>query len=324
MLHRAVVRDFGEPNRVVELERYTPGELEQGHVRVRMTMSAINPSDLITISGAYRSRTPLPFLPGFEGVGVVTEVGTGASRVKPGQRVLPIGTAGCWQNSKDNAEDWCLAVPDRLSDESAATSYVNPMTAWVMLNEAYGIRPGMKIAVSAAGSAIGQMIIRLANIIGIVPIAFYRSETSGTRLSALKVERVQYENSRSLAEICTHWLGPKVDVIFDCIGGEDAVSLAKIVTPGGQFIHYGLLSGQPIPSASWPRHELNLHLFHLRSWIRQVPIEYVQQIYDRVSALIVSGEICTLIRARYQLDDITTALEDALVPSPNGKVMLRL
>ncbi|HHL2559667.1 TPA: hypothetical protein ACQ31I_001533 [Yersinia enterocolitica] len=36
-----------------------------------MQFSTINPSDLITISGAYSSLTPLTFVPGLEGVGIV-------------------------------------------------------------------------------------------------------------------------------------------------------------------------------------------------------------------------------------------------------------
>ncbi|WP_212128428.1 hypothetical protein [Brevibacterium sp. SMBL_HHYL_HB1] len=51
-----------------------------------MTASTVNPSDAVTVSGAYASRTEFPFVPGFEGVGVPANA--------IGERVLPIGSAG--------------------------------------------------------------------------------------------------------------------------------------------------------------------------------------------------------------------------------------
>ena len=64
---RAIVRAFGPAAEVVAVESYEPGRPMPGQVRVRMTARSINPSDLVTISGAYASRTARPFVPGFEG-----------------------------------------------------------------------------------------------------------------------------------------------------------------------------------------------------------------------------------------------------------------
>lgn len=45
-----------------------PGVPGEGEVTVRMIASTINPSDAVTVSGAYGSRTQFPFIPGFEKV----------------------------------------------------------------------------------------------------------------------------------------------------------------------------------------------------------------------------------------------------------------
>ncbi|MDN6242154.1 alcohol dehydrogenase catalytic domain-containing protein, partial [Corynebacterium variabile] len=45
-----------------------PGEPAPGQVRVRMTATTVNPSDAVTVSGAYMSRTTFPMIPGFGGV----------------------------------------------------------------------------------------------------------------------------------------------------------------------------------------------------------------------------------------------------------------
>lgn len=114
---RAVVRQFGNAADCIALEQYTaPAPAE--HLAVRMRLAAINPSDLITISGAYPTRTRLPFVPGFEGMGIAD-----------GRRLLPIGSSGAWQQIKHSEPRWCFTLPEWLSDQQAATSYINPMTA---------------------------------------------------------------------------------------------------------------------------------------------------------------------------------------------------
>jgi NADPH:quinone reductase-like Zn-dependent oxidoreductase len=83
-----------------------------------------------------------------------------------------------------------------------------------------------------------------------------------------------------------------------------------------------LLSGNQIPLSSWIRADVPMELFHLRDWIRETPVDRVHQVYEFVLALTESGSLSTTIRARYPLDKITLALEDAQLPSPYGKVVL--
>ncbi|MDO8776277.1 MAG: zinc-dependent alcohol dehydrogenase family protein [Burkholderiaceae bacterium] len=320
----AIIHEFGDARNVVELERYSLAPLAANNVRIRMTVRAINPSDLITISGAYRSRTQLPFLPGFEGVGVVEDLGTQISGIMRGARVIPIGSAGAWQEVKDSEAAWCLQVPDGIDDEQAAMSYVNPMTAWVMLHEVAKVRPGMRIAVTAAGSAIGQMIVKLANIAGLRPIALLRSERAARNIAGLSADLIQYADSAesfNWSEVSTPT--DKVDVIFDCVGGQGALPLTHLLRHNGMFIHYGLLSGQPIPSKLWSaRPDIEFQMFHLRNWIREVQLEKVHSTYAQVSALIANGDIHSKVRSRYQLNDVRTALRDASNPLAEGKVLI--
>ena len=324
MHQRAIIHEFGDAREVVKLESYRLAPLAADSVRIRMTARAINPSDLITISGAYRSRTQLPFLPGFEGVGVVEALGAQINGIARGARVIPIGSAGAWQDVKDSEAAWCLQVPDGIDDEQAAMSYVNPMTAWVMLHEVAKIRPGMRIAVTAAGSAIGQMIIKLANIAGLRPVALLRSESAARNIADLSADLIQYADSAE----SFNWNEAakpvdKVDVIFDCVGGQGALPLVHLLRHNGMFIHYGLLSGQPIPSRLWSaRPDIGFQMFHLRSWIREVQLEKVHSTYAQVCALIANGDIHSKVRRRYRLNDVSAALRDATRPLAEGKVLI--
>ena len=77
MQYQAVVRKFGPAEEVVGIERAELAPLSRDQVRVRLLARSINPSDIITISGAYAGRTTLPFIPGFEGFAIPKKIGDG-------------------------------------------------------------------------------------------------------------------------------------------------------------------------------------------------------------------------------------------------------
>lgn len=86
-------QQYGAPETVLALHHVPLPPLAPGLVRVQMRYTPVNPSDLIPITGAYRHRTTLPSVAGYEGVGVVVEDSTNG-RPLLGQRVLPLRGAG--------------------------------------------------------------------------------------------------------------------------------------------------------------------------------------------------------------------------------------
>jgi S-(hydroxymethyl)glutathione dehydrogenase / alcohol dehydrogenase len=80
----AVLREFGKPLTIEELELKAPGENE---VRVHLAATSICHSDIHTLKGEI-VFDPLPLVAGHESAGIVEEVGTRVASVKPGDAVV--------------------------------------------------------------------------------------------------------------------------------------------------------------------------------------------------------------------------------------------
>ena len=81
---------LGPPEDLVvrEVESPTPGE---GQVKVALKARGVSYTDYLMIQGKYQVTRELPFIPGGEAAGVVTEIGQGVTGVKVGDRVIAGG-----------------------------------------------------------------------------------------------------------------------------------------------------------------------------------------------------------------------------------------
>ncbi len=327
---RTIVRRFGRAAEVVETEEYVPPAPTAGQVRVGMLLASVNPSDLVPIAGAYASRTSLPMVPGFEGVGVVEQVGAGVVGLAPGRRVLPLGSAGAWQQVKTTDAAWCVPVPDWLTDEQAACAYINPLTAHRMVQAHVPPGEGTTVVVDAAASAIGLMLVRMLNQAGNRVVALVRHPRGREQLASVVPELEQE------AVLCTAdagWrtrlrerTGPRGhDVVLDAVGGSLGAELAALLAPQGTLVHYGLLSGEPLPADLRTRRpDVNLILFRLRDWVHAVDREQLGLAMHGAFRLVADGVAATAVAAVHDLPDVRRALEADAARGRAGKILLSL
>ncbi len=127
-----------------------------------MTTRPINHSDLIPITGVYSHRISLPIIPGYEGIGIVEEVGHCVSHELIGQRVLPLRGEGTWQEFVKTSVEFIVPIPDVIDDYTAAQLYINPITAWIACTEVLHLRQDDVLIVNACGSSIGRIGILYA------------------------------------------------------------------------------------------------------------------------------------------------------------------
>lgn len=312
---RAVVRAFGDPRQVIgleEAERAAPGP---GEVEIRIRRAAINPSDLIPVTGAYRSRTALPFVPGFEGVGEITRLGERVDNLGIGQRVLPIGASGLWQAYLVRPAAWCFAVPDDLTDDQAAMAYVNPLTAFRLVDAVkthFGMAAGQRIGVTAAASAIGRMLLTLLAEASFRPVAVVRSAATAARLAEGFSGEIVIANA------------PPLDAVLDAVGGKAGNALFRTLHRGGAFVQYGALSGAQLDPAliTARREDVAFSFLWLRNWVHSAAHAEIAAEFERSFAGIRAGHLASAIDTVFALSDLPAALARQDDPARAGKLLL--
>src|ERR1700722_13256670 len=86
MPKKVVCRELGPPERL-RLETFVSAPLAEGQVRVAVHAAGINFPDILMAAGEYQLKPDLPFTPGGEAAGEVTEV-NGAAGIAVGDKVI--------------------------------------------------------------------------------------------------------------------------------------------------------------------------------------------------------------------------------------------
>jgi NADPH:quinone reductase-like Zn-dependent oxidoreductase len=326
---KAVVCDrWGDPAEVLQLRDVPEPEPGPGQVRVRMLASPVNPSDLLLVQGLYGRQPPLPATPGFEGVGVV-EAGHGllARRVR-GRRVAVLnGVTGNWQEKVVLPARQAVPVPSDLSDEQAATFFVNPASALVMTRYVLRVPRGAWLLQTAAGSSLGRMVIRLGQRYGFRTLNVVRRREQAEELVRDGGNAAVATNEEPLAERVRELTGGEgVPYALDAVGGQTGSEAVATLGRGGRLLVYGALSYEPLTLD--PRVLLvgqkRVEGFWLSEWARDQNPLTMLLLFRRLGRLIREGVLATEVGATYPLDRVREAVRQAAAPGRHGKVVLRI
>ncbi|MGO3741815.1 alcohol dehydrogenase AdhP [Kerstersia sp.] len=132
----AVLRTFGQPLRIEEVEVPRPGP---GDILVKIEACGVCHTDLHAVEGDWPVKPNPPFIPGHEGVGHVVAVGQGVTHVKEGDRVgIP------WLYSACGYCEHCLGGWETLCEkqQNAGYSVNGGFAEYALANAAYvGLLP---------------------------------------------------------------------------------------------------------------------------------------------------------------------------------------
>jgi NADPH2:quinone reductase len=330
---RAVQFDrHGEPREVLRLADVPSPPCGPGQARVRMLYSPINPSDLLRTRGVYGTMAQLPASPGFEGVGIVEEVKSAMAKVvlgvKPGRRVVVLNQeSGNWREEVVVPALRIFPVPQALPDEQAAGFFVNPATAWLMVTEALRVPPGAWLLQTAAGSAVGKMVIRLGKRLGFRTINVVRRPETAETLRRLGADLVVDSTHESIVEVVGQaTAGAGAGFGLDPVGGPATTQVIQALGSGGKLLLYGSLDWNlsQFHSRHLIQNGITIQGFALQRWTaRKKPLQMLM-LMRKLAKLLGDGTLTTDIAQVFPLERFQDALAAAESPGRQGKILLKL
>ncbi len=242
-MRAAVVHRFGAPEHITVEDRPPPAP-RTGEVVVRVQAAGVNYADLLMVAGRYQVKPALPFIPGLELCGVVTAVGEGVERFRPGDRVMgaPIH-GGCFAELAAVPAEQLFPAPESLSLELAAQFVVAHGTAGFALQRAR-LAAGETVLVSGAGGGVGLAAVAVAKRLGARVIA---AAGSPDKLAAARAhgadETIDYRADELGPAIAHSTSRRGVDVVLDTVGGAFFDDALRCTTRGGRILVVGFASG---------------------------------------------------------------------------------
>lgn len=322
-MRAAICRQYGPPE-VIEVGEFPdPEPAAADDVLVAVRSAAVNFPDVLVLADEYQRSTPLPYVPGSEFAGVVTDAGTD-SGFAPGDRVYGTVPTGAFAECVTLPAGQVQRMPDAVDFDAAAGFGVAYTTAYHALSTAGGIRFGDWIVVIGAAGGVGLATVDLARHLGARVVA----AASGHEKTALCLDRgataaVDYRNEdlrRRIKEIT----GEGAHVVVDPVGGAASESALRALRRGGTFVTVGYASGE-IPA-------IPLNLVLLKGiTITSVDIgtmsihhpEVKKQGRAELHRLFATGALTPYVHEVYPLAETAAALRHVADRKALGKVIIR-
>jgi len=321
-MRTVVCQEEGPPERLVVAER-EPSPCGPTQVRVAVRAAGLNFVDALFVQGRYQIRPSVPFVPGSELAGVITEVGSQVEGVTPGTRVLASIGLGAFAEEVVLAGSAVTPIPDGVTDGQAATLGQSYCTAVFALERRAAVQPGRHVLVLGAGGGVGLAAIDVATTLGAKVIAAASSEAKRQLATDAGAAAVIDTSSESLKDRARELSGGGIDVAVDPVGGELSEAALRSLGYEGQLLVIGFASGT---IASLPANQILLRNRRVvgidwGAWALGNPGEnaaLLGAVLERVAA----GTYHPIEPTTYPLADAAVALRDLLERRISGKAVL--
>ena len=221
--------------RVGRRELAAPGP---GQAVARVEAAGVSFAEVQMLKGRYFGQPKFPFVPGYDLVGEVEEVGEDVDEGMVGTRVAALTETGSWADRVTLPASKLAPVPDALDPADAVAAVTNGVTAWQMLHRAASVRPGHTVLVHGASGGVGTLLVQLARLAGAEVIGTASKHDYVRALGAVPVDYRNEDVPGRVREISPGG----VDAVFDHVGGPGLVDSYRMLRKGGTLVTYGSAS----------------------------------------------------------------------------------
>ena len=243
MPKKVVCRELGPPERL-RLESFASAPLKPGELRVAIHAAGINFPDILMAAGDYQLKPELPFTPGVEAAGEVSEIADGVAGVAVGDRVIVRMRHGAYADEAVVTPSQTIPMPRAFDYAEGATFLAAHGTAYHALIDRGHVKSGEVLLVHGAGGGVGLAAVEMGKFLGATVIAAASSEEKLDVARAKGADHLvlyQREPFRDAVKRITDGRG--ADVVFDPVGGAIFEESMRCIAWGARLLVIGFTGG---------------------------------------------------------------------------------
>lgn len=316
-------KQFGPPETLV-LEDVPSPQAGKGQVVISVRACGVNFPDTLIIENKYQFKPPLPFAPGGEVSGVVTQVGEGVRHLKVGDKVFALTGHGGFAEEVVADAMKTLPMPPGMDFVTAASMMYTYGTSYHALKDRAMLRAGETLLVLGAAGGVGLAAVQMGVLAGAKVIAAASSEEKLAVCREMGVAATINYTTEDLKERLKEITGGKgVDVIYDPVGDKYTEPALRSIAWKGRYLVVGFAAGEI------PKIPLNLALLKGCQiigvfWGQFATLEPMNsmQNFKELLEMFLDGKLKQHIHKLYSLKTAPQALQDMIDRKVVGKAVV--
>ncbi len=322
-MYRMIVRELGGPA-ALEVEQLESLAVGPGEVGIEVKAVGCNFFDILITEGKYQVRPDLPFAPGAEVAGIVTDVGQGVDQFSRGDRVSALLTYGGYASAISAPVDRVFPIPSEMSFEDAAAAGLVYQTSHIALVHRANLRASETLLVHAAAGGVGLAAVQIGAALGarVIGTAGAKDKLELAMQNGADVA-INYRDEDWVARVKELTGGRGADVIYDPVGGDTFDASTRCIAFEGRILIVGFASGR-IPTAAMNRvllKNFSLVGIHWGLYFDEDP-RVLHESQRALSTLFLEGKIRPVVSQTFPLKEAQAALAALGSRKTTGKIVL--
>lgn len=314
------ITEHGGPE-VMKYQDLADPSAKSGEAVIDIQAAGVNFTDIYSRSGV--NPSPLPWIVGVEGAGVVRSVGADVTTVQVGDVVAYSGVSGSYAEQAVVPASKLIKMPNGLDARSGAAVMLQGMTAHYLCHSTYQVKPGDKVLIHAGAGGVGLLLTQMVKRLGGYVFTTVSSDEKAQLSKEAGSDQVILYNQQDFAEEITKATsGEGLQVVYDAVGETTFEKSINCLGRRGYMVLYGQASGPP-PLLD-PRRLGNGSLVLTRPGLADYTVtrEELERRAGDILNWVQSGDLKLRIEHVFELSEAAEAHRQLASRATTGKLLL--
>jgi NADPH2:quinone reductase len=315
------VHAFGGPEQLV-LDELDEPRIRPSELLIQIRAAGVNPVDTYVRTGTHFVKPSLPYIPGFDGAGIVLDAGADVQRISAGDRVYVVGAMhGTYAERVICAPEHVYRLPDSFTFAQGAAIGIPYTTAYRAVAQIGRVRSGEWVLVHGASGAVGLAAVQIARAAGALVIGT-ASTPSGQQLIASQGVDAVFEHEGPAFEEGVRDVteGRGVGLIVEMLANQNLGRDLSLLARNGRVV----VVGSRGPVEINPRELMTREAAAHGVFFFGIPPDELQAIQENLAQAFAAGSARPIVGNEFCLADAARAHEHVLSAGTHGKVVLSL